>query len=180
MLSALLALGCREPAISEDAGTSSETGSDEADEGHDECPPHQHYTCDDATEPVCAKYDCESDIVYGNQLDNIWTPNCVANCHEPAGQWPNLDLRAPASAALINQPSTQTGLMNLVDGVTHLPSQSYLWHKLRGTYSCPGLVDGAGFRMPAPEACQFTDTLIDAVEKWICCGACPTQGECPP
>ncbi|NJL72616.1 MAG: hypothetical protein HC888_14125 [Candidatus Competibacteraceae bacterium] len=45
----------------------------DGDGGHGECPPHQHYTCDDVTEPVCAKYECESDIVYGNQLDNLWT-----------------------------------------------------------------------------------------------------------
>ena len=170
-------LGCREPV---DSGSDSETGADGVDEGHGECPEHQHSTCADATEPVCAKFECEQDIVYGSQLDNIWTPNCVDNCHEPGGQWENLDLRAPASAVLINQPSTQTGLMNLVDGATNLPSQSYLWHKLRGTHTCPGLVDGSGQRMPAPEKCQLTDTLIEAVEKWICCGACPSQEECAP
>lgn len=180
VLSLCLCLGCREPIGAEEGtGPASETDGG-LEDGHGECPTHRHYTCDDATEPVCARYDCESDIVYGNQLDNIWTPNCVDGCHEPGGQWENLDLRAPATSVLVNQPSTQTGLMNLVDGATNLPSRSYLWHKLRATHTCPGLVDGTGLQMPAPEACQLTDTLIEAVEKWICCGACPSQEECSP
>jgi hypothetical protein len=180
ILALLCLMGCREPVSDQDAGTGSESDGGGVEGGHGECPSHRHYTCDDATEPVCAKYDCESDIVYGDQLDNIWTPNCVDGCHEPGGQWPDLDLRAPAFAALVNQPSTQTGLMNLVDGATSLPSQSYLWHKLRGTNTCPELVSGTGQRMPAPDACQLADTLIEAVEKWICCGACPSQEECQP
>lgn len=178
----LVLAACTRPMPGDETGTGSETdgGGGDGDGGHGECPPHQHYTCDDVTEPVCAKYECESDIVYGNQLDNLWTPNCVSGCHEPGGQWEALDLRAPASAALVNRASTQTGLMNLVDGATYLPSQSYLWHKLRGTQLCFPLVNGTGQRMPAPEACQLTDTLIEAVEKWICCGACPSQEECSP
>ncbi|NJL72615.1 MAG: hypothetical protein HC888_14120 [Candidatus Competibacteraceae bacterium] len=104
----------------------------------------------------------------------------MSGCHEPGGQGEALDLRAPASGALVSRSSTQTGSMNLVDGVTYLPSQSYLWHKLRGTHLCRPLVNGTGQRMPAPEACQLTDTLIEAVEKWICCGACPSQEECSP
>lgn len=90
--------------------------------------------------------------------------DCI-DCHEPDRLEAGLDLWTDPYPALVEQPSTQSGLLLVEPGDS---LYSYLFHKVNGSQA---LAAGAGTRMPL--GATWNDADVAAVADWIDWGARP-------
>lgn len=106
---------------------------------------------------------------HAEDMQPIWTSNCVNYCHAAGIDPPaaGLDLYDGAYENIVDRPSTQVPMMMLV--APGDPQASYLWHKLVGTHLDVG---GEGEAMPATGYSLDDDTLL-RIETWILAGAPP-------
>ena len=104
--------------------------------------------------------------VRASEILPIFAAHCVSDCHEPSGEYPELDLGPSARSNLVLVASNGSPLLYVSAG-NH--EASYLWHKVNGTH---GTVGGMGSRMPAG-AEPLAQEDIDLIAEWIDDGAQP-------
>ncbi len=100
------------------------------------------------------------------EIRPIFAANCVSDCHEPDGEYSQLDLGDSARSNLVFVASNGSSLFYVTAG-DH--EASYLWHKVNGTHATVG---GMGSRMPAG-ADPLPQEDIDLIAEWIDDGAQP-------
>jgi hypothetical protein len=110
--------------------------------------------------PGEANPDCLS---HDDDIQPIWDAECIS-CHGDISPSAGLDLEGDARASLVEVTETGSGLYFVEP---YAPEDSYLWHKLEGTF---GDVGGSGSQMPLGSA-PLDDADLDAVETWILQGA---------
>lgn len=124
--------------------------------------------CDSLSDALCEAYASDACPSHATAIQPIWTAYC-SFCHGDAE--PILFTLTGATAydnlvdACALEPSGDCGMKRVTP---YSPTQSYLWHKLRGTHNCVAGVGGD--RMPADSA-PLLDPLRENIERWICCGA---------
>lgn len=108
-----------------------------------------------------------STVSYSAEIQDIWDASCVAGCHVQGGSGMTsggLVLTAPSHAELVGPMSIQATTMPIVTPGD--PNNSYLWHKLNGTFQDVG---GSGLSMPL--GTKLPQDQLDLVEDWILGGA---------
>ncbi len=105
---------------------------------------------------------------HAEDIQPIWTQNCILYCHAQGMSPPSaqLDLFDGTYDNIVNQPSGQAPMMLIAPGN---PDQSYLWRKLQGTHLEAG---GEGDLMPQT-GFPLDDVTLDDIEEWILIGAPP-------
>jgi hypothetical protein len=179
----VVSLGCGPGGGADQTSDGSETGTgDEGQTGTDEGDPCGEFPC--PTENPCQAIECcgPADpgcepIYHDTQVVLVWsefTSDCTTGCHDSDSPTAGLSLVAMDDpwCSLVDKPSSGPSPLNLVEPGE--PLQSYLWHKVNGTYACPG-VDGDGTAMPPPpNDCPLVaqdPALMAVLTEWICCGA---------
>lgn len=104
-------------------------------------------------------------------IQPILDEHCVAQCHEPDGEWGFLlDMSASAYTDIVGVPAPQHVTMNLIEPGD--PDNSYLWHKINGTQAAAG---GSGLMMPKARAGMQATVLtlgqFETIQQWILAGA---------
>ena len=111
-------------------------------------------------------------ISHAEEIQPIWTANCVEGCHEAGGTAAYLDLsEGNAYASIVDVASpTVTSLTLVVPGD---PDSSYLYAKVAGTHL--ELEGGVGQQMPLNPDLSPADPLLqaeqDLIADWIADGA---------
>ncbi len=96
----------------------------------------------------------------------IWNRRCGVGCHLGLGLQADLSLAGDGYADLVAVNSSQVpGMVRVLPAET---AQSYLWHKLEGTFLEVG---GEGRQMP--KGAVLSQIELDIIEQWIEAGANP-------
>ena len=182
--------GSTSQATGETDGGQQDTDSEEEESGTNgdgdscgqvECPtanPCQGIDCCDAGDPNCEPlfHDTQVVLAWSN-----FSSDCLTGCHSGLNPTAGLSLLFEDDpwCSLVDKPSSGPSPLNLVEPGE--PLQSYLWHKLNASHTCPA-VGGDGTAMPPPpNHCPLASenpALMSVVTKWICCGA-PKSPEDP-
>lgn len=109
-------------------------------------------------------------VSYTMDIQPIWDANCVVGCHTAggSGDLTGMLILTPdmSYAELVGPMSTEALALKLVEGGN--PDNSYLWHKLNGTFQDVG---GNGAMMPLTG--MLSPTQLGTIEAWIDGGALP-------
>lgn len=114
-------------------------------------------------------------LSHAADIQPIWDQNCVSACHEPGGQWAALDLSGDAYDDIIGMPSLVASANFIEPG---FPQDSYLLHKLDGTYNLDENsggcgCNGGGALMPLGAAQPLSPAIRNTIRAWIEQGAEP-------
>lgn len=111
-------------------------------------------------------------LFHDADIQPIWDEYCVTNCHEPGGVNASLALHENAYDNLVGQASLLAATELVVPGQ---PAESYLMHKLDGTFALPENqggcgCNGSGGLMPLGMD-QLDASLRNRIRSWIEQGA---------
>ena len=111
-------------------------------------------------------------ISHAEEIQAIWTANCVDSCHESGGSAAYLDLSdGEAYANIVGEPSPTASALTLVEPGD--PESSYLYMKVAGRHL--ELEGGLGVQMPLSEDLSTPEPLPqeeqDLIRDWIAEGA---------
>jgi hypothetical protein len=112
----------------------------------------------------------EIEADYAIDVQPVWNLRCTG-CHEQPNNFQGLELVASdvegVRRGIVNrfasQPDVDSFSARLVR--PYLPESSYLWRKITGTHTAPG-VGGEGTRMPQGEA-PLTAEQLHTIRSWI-------------
>lgn len=110
----------------------------------------------------------ESD--YAIDVQPVWNLRCTG-CHEQPNNFQGLELVAPDAESvrrgIVNRYASQPDIDSFSARLIrpYLPESSYLWRKVTGTHTAPG-VGGEGTRMPRGED-PLTAEQLHTIRSWI-------------
>jgi hypothetical protein len=126
-----------------------------------------------ATTDTDATTDDPPEVSHAIDIQPIFDEHCVEACHMYGGEWPLMDLSPGQSyGSIVSITAPTFPRLSIIEPGD--PEQSYLWHKINGTYLEIG---GNGVTMPRPrrgmDPTVLTPEQFETIEQWILQGAPP-------